>query len=124
MGNRWNTQRRAFWRTVSRSADSMREWGERNVARMRTGRAPQLPNAEGEMESVELSHEPTARRAGGTRVIPRTPEQHSRVDPFRHLGGAKPGTPEAPLGVPEMPMVSEMPVTPELPVVELRIFIP
>lgn len=66
---------------------AVRKWGTSNVERMRRGLAPQRYNPrKGGMESMDLSHEPIPRRAGGTRVVPRWPEDHAAVDPFRRPG--------------------------------------
>jgi len=35
---------------------------------------------------MELSHEPIPARDGGTEFVPRWPEDHARVDPYRHPG--------------------------------------
>ena len=54
---------------------------------MRKGRAPQRYNADkGGMESMELSHEPIPFRDGGTKFVPRWPQDHAAVDPYRHPG--------------------------------------
>ena len=38
------------------------------------------------MESMELSHEPIPARDGGTQVVPRWPQDHGAIGPFRHPG--------------------------------------
>jgi hypothetical protein len=38
------------------------------------------------MESMELSHEPIPFRDGGTEFVPRWPQDHAAVDPFRFPG--------------------------------------
>jgi hypothetical protein len=40
----------------------------------------------GGMESMELSHEPIPFRDGGTEFVPRWPQDHAAVDPFRFPG--------------------------------------
>lgn len=58
-----------------------------NLARMQKGLAPQRFNfAKGGWESMELSHEPIPYRDGGTAVVPRWPQEHAAVDPFRYPG--------------------------------------
>jgi hypothetical protein len=42
-------------------------------------------NEYGEIETMELSHEPVPLRDGGKEVTPRWPPDHARVDPFRKL---------------------------------------
>lgn len=54
---------------------------------MRKGGAPQRYNADkGGMESMELSHEPVPARNGGKDFVPRWPQDHAAVDPFRRPG--------------------------------------
>ena len=86
-GRSWSAQRQAFWKEVSKMPDVAEKWAKENIDRMRTGRAPRLPNKAGESQSAELSHEPVPQREGGTQVVPRTPDQHASVDYFRRLGG-------------------------------------
>lgn len=48
---------------------------------------PQRYNRDkGGLESMELSHEPIPYRDGGKNVIPRWPQDHANVDPFRFPG--------------------------------------
>lgn len=54
---------------------------------MRRGLAPQRYNADkGGLESMELSHEPIPISRAGTNVVPRWPQDHAAVDPFRFPG--------------------------------------
>jgi hypothetical protein len=54
---------------------------------MSRGLAPQRDNRDkGGMESMGLSHEPSPYRDGGTAVIPRWPQDHAAVDPYRFAG--------------------------------------
>ncbi len=58
-----------------------------NLARMRAGNAPQRFNPDkGGTESMELSHEPIPARDGGTQFVPRWPQDHAAVDPYRRPG--------------------------------------
>jgi hypothetical protein len=53
----------------------------------RAGAPPQRFNPDkGGMESMELSHEPIPFRNGGTSFVPRWPQDHAAVDPFRRPG--------------------------------------
>jgi filamentous hemagglutinin len=61
--------------------------GVENLARMRTGRAPQRFNPDkAGMEFMELSHEPIPARHGGRGLVPRWPQDHAAVDPYRRTG--------------------------------------
>ncbi len=54
---------------------------------MTQGRAPQKYNADkGGIESMELSHEPIPYRNAGRAFVPRWPQEHAAVDPFRRPG--------------------------------------
>jgi len=54
---------------------------------MKKGYAPQRYSPDkGGMESMELSHEPIPRRDGGKDFVPRWPQDHAEVDPYRHPG--------------------------------------
>ena len=55
--------------------------------RMQRGLPPQRFNqAKGGLESMELSHEPIPFRNGGTNLVPRWPQDHAALDPFRFPG--------------------------------------
>jgi hypothetical protein len=74
-------------KNVANDSEAAAQWDETNLARMRTGRAPQRFNPDkGGTESMELSHEPVPFRDGGRDVVPRWPQDHAAVDPFRHPG--------------------------------------
>jgi len=54
---------------------------------MKDGLAPQRYNPDkGGMESMELSHEPVPARDGGKEFVPRWPQDHATVDPYRRPG--------------------------------------
>lgn len=54
---------------------------------MKKGNAPQRYNPDkGGMESMELSHEPIPQRDGGKDFVPRWPQDHAEVDPYRRPG--------------------------------------
>lgn len=83
----WTTVRTRFWKNQANATDVAKKWGAENIERMRKGRAPQRYNADkGGMESMELSHEPIPFRDGGKKFVPRWPQDHAAVDPFRHPG--------------------------------------
>jgi hypothetical protein len=88
-GRSWSTQRRAFWKAEAASEEAVTRWGAENVERMGSGRAAQYRDAKGSVRSVELDHTPVPQREGGTRVVPKTREQHAQDDPFRRLGGSQ-----------------------------------
>lgn len=83
----WSTIRGRTWK--NEAADPEFEGYSRtpdNIARMKAGKAPQRFNfKKGGMESMELSHEPVPQRDGGTEFVPRWPEDHAAIDPFRHI---------------------------------------
>ncbi|WP_237662893.1 hypothetical protein [Sutcliffiella horikoshii] len=83
----WNTVRSRYWKNEAASANAIKKYGAENVARMKKGNAPQRYNPDkGGMESKELSHEPIPKRDGGKDFVPRWPQDHAKVDPFRRPG--------------------------------------
>jgi hypothetical protein len=83
----WSTVRGRYWKNAAEDPAQAAQWDAANLARMRTGRAPQRFNPDkGGMESMELSHEPIPARLGGRGLVPRWPQDHAAVDPFRHPG--------------------------------------
>ncbi len=83
----WTTVRTRFWKNESTMPSAANKYGAENVERMAKGRAPQRYNADkGGIESMELSHEPIPFRGGGKDFIPRWPQDHAAVDPFRRPG--------------------------------------
>lgn len=83
----WTTVRTRFWKNEAATEGAAEKYGTDNISRMQTGRAPQRFNQEkAGMESMELSHEPIPRRDGGTEFVPRWPQDHAKVDSFRHPG--------------------------------------
>lgn len=78
--------RARFWKNEAANPQ-YGTWTESQLARMRTGRAPQRYNPDkGGMESMDLSHEPIPYRDGGTSIIPRWPQDHAAIDPYRYPG--------------------------------------
>lgn len=83
----WSTVRSRFWKNSAADSKTAGQWDEGNLARMQSGRAPQRFNPDkGGMESMELSHEPIPFRNGGRDFVPRWPQDHAAVDPFRFPG--------------------------------------
>ena len=81
-----DAQRRAAWKAIYEDPNSGLTEAERAQIKARGWRGPQRPNADtGEMETMELSHEPVPLRDGGTEVVPRWPDEHAAVDPHRQL---------------------------------------
>ncbi|CAI9389581.1 RHS repeat-associated core domain-containing protein [Microbacterium sp. T2.11-28] len=82
----WSTVRSRFWKNEAANPQHG-VWTESQLVRMKAGGAPQRYNPDkGGIESMELSHEPIPRRDGGIDVVPRWPQDHAAVDPFRHPG--------------------------------------
>jgi hypothetical protein len=82
----WSTVRARFWKNEAANPQ-YGSWSEENPARMERGLAPQRYNPDkGGWESMELSHEPIPYRNGGTDVIPRWPQEHAAIDPYRYPG--------------------------------------
>ena len=80
-----DAQRRAAWKRLAEDPNSGLSAAERAQIKARGNRAPQRVNEYGELETMELSHEPTPLRARGTEVVPRWPKDHAAVDPDRRL---------------------------------------
>lgn len=80
------TVTRREWKNEAR-APTRSDFTAADIARMRRGQAPQRYNPDkGGIESMERSHEPVPRRDGGTLTVPRWPQEHAAVDPFRRPG--------------------------------------
>jgi filamentous hemagglutinin len=83
----WSAVRSRFWKNEAQSPGAAEKYGAENLDRMSNGLAPQRYNPDkGGMESMELSHEPVPARDGGTEFVPRWPQDHATVDPFRRPG--------------------------------------
>jgi exonuclease VII small subunit len=83
----WNTVRGRFWKNVAADPRQAAQWDAANLERMKQGLAPQRFNPDkGDVESMELSHEPVPKRDGGRDIVPRWPQDHAAVDPHRHPG--------------------------------------
>jgi RHS repeat-associated protein len=80
-----DAQRRSAWRRLEEDPRSGLTEAERTQIRTRGYRGPQRVNEYGEIETMELSHEPVNMRDGGTEVVPRWPRDHAAVDPHRYL---------------------------------------
>ena len=83
----WSAVRQRFWKNEATKTNSADLYGAENIDRMKKGLAPQRYNPDkGAMESMELSHEPIPFRNGGRDLVPRWPQDHAAVDPFRYAG--------------------------------------
>ncbi len=84
----WSTVRSRFWKNEAAAPGAGdRYGGTENVSRMQRGLAPQRYNVDkGGIEKMELSHEPIPQREGGKSFVPRWPQDHARVDPYRKPG--------------------------------------
>ncbi len=81
-----DAQRRAAWRKIAEDPNSPLTAEQRADVQARGWRGPQRVNPKtGELETMELSHEPVPLREGGKEVVPRWPEEHAAVDPHRQL---------------------------------------
>jgi hypothetical protein len=81
-----DAKRRAEWKRLAEDPNSGLSAAERAEIRARGWRGPQRKNMQtGELETMELSHEPVPLREGGTQVVPRWPDEHAAVDPLRKL---------------------------------------
>jgi RHS repeat-associated protein len=81
-----DAQRRAAWKKLAEDPSSPLDAQQRAQIEERGWRGPQRVNpTTGEIETMELSHEPVPLREGGMEVVPRWPEEHAAVDPHRHL---------------------------------------
>lgn len=79
--------RARFWKNEAARAGTTGQWSAANIERMRRSLAPQRFNYDkGGMESMELSHEPIPMRDGGRTLVPRWPQDHAAVDPYRRTG--------------------------------------
>jgi filamentous hemagglutinin len=83
----WNTVKSRYWKNEAAKPDAVDKYGAENAERMKKGNAPQRYNPDkGGMESMELSHEPIPKRDGGKEFVPRWPQEHAEVDPYRRPG--------------------------------------
>ncbi len=83
----WSTVRARFWKNEASKAEAGQKYSEANLLRMKRGLAPRRYNAEkGGLESMELSHEPIPQRDGGKAFVPRWPQEHALMDPYRRPG--------------------------------------
>jgi hypothetical protein len=80
-----DAQRRAAWKQLVEDPNSGLSAAERGQIKARGNRGPQRINEKGELETMELSHEPVPLRDGGKKVVPRWPSDHAAIDPHRRL---------------------------------------
>ncbi|MGC1273495.1 MAG: RHS repeat-associated core domain-containing protein [Planctomycetaceae bacterium] len=80
-----DSDRRKKWRDLVEDPNSPLTDAQRDEIINRGYRGPQRVNEYGELETLELSHEPIPLRDGGKDVVPRWPADHAAVDPHRQL---------------------------------------
>jgi hypothetical protein len=80
-----DAQRRAAWKRLAEDPNSGLTKAQRAEIKARGWRGPQRVNKFGEVETMELSHEPIPLRDAGTKVVPRWPDDHAAKDPHRKL---------------------------------------
>jgi hypothetical protein len=80
-----DAQRRAHWKRLAQDPNSQLTEAQRAEIEARGSRGPQRLNEFGEIETMELSHEPIPLREGGKDVVPRWPADHAATDPYRRL---------------------------------------
>jgi RHS repeat-associated protein len=81
----WSTVRARFWKNEALLHPELYEEG--NLARMQKGLAPQRINPNtGELESMELHHNPAQRDGGLFEFQKCWPDEHAAIDPYRNLG--------------------------------------
>ena len=82
---KWNTVRARHWKNRAHNAKPG-EFNESNLARMKKGRAPQQINEKGELESMELHHDPPQREGGLFDFEEVWPDEHALKDKHRKTG--------------------------------------
>jgi hypothetical protein len=80
-----DAQRRANWKRLAQDPTSPLTTAQRAEIKTRGWRGPQRLNEFGELETMELSHEPIPLLKGGKKVVPRWPADHAAIDPHRQL---------------------------------------
>ncbi len=83
-----DADRRKAWRNLADDPNSPLTDDERQEVRDRGNGGPRRINPwTGELETMELSHEPVPLRDGGKDVAPTLPDDHATIDPYRRLAG-------------------------------------
>ncbi|MBS0651034.1 MAG: hypothetical protein JSR93_07730, partial [Verrucomicrobia bacterium] len=86
---KWSTVRQRHWKNRAEWAKSNPNspYGEDNIHRMENGLAPQRLNVKtGQLEKMELHHDPAQRDGGLFDFIEVWPEEHAQLDPKRFIG--------------------------------------
>jgi len=86
---KWSTVRQRHWKNRAEWAksNSNSPYGEDNIRRMENGLAPQRVNVKtGQLEKMELHHDPAQRDGGLFDFIEVWPEEHAQLDPKRFIG--------------------------------------
>jgi hypothetical protein len=77
--------RQRFWKNEALQHPD--KYSPENLQRLQKGLAPQRKNpTTGEIESMELHHDPPRREGGLFDVKPYWPDDHAAIDPYRHTG--------------------------------------
>lgn len=84
---KWSTVRQRYWKNKAEWAKANPgKYTETQVERMEKGLAPQRINTStGELESIELHHDPAQRDGGLFDFVEVWPEEHAKIDPKRYL---------------------------------------
>ncbi|HEY9109650.1 MAG TPA: LysM domain-containing protein, partial [Roseateles sp.] len=80
-----DSDRRREWKRIANDPNSRLDQAQRDEVKARGWRGPQRLNDYGEIETMELSHEPIPLRDGGKNVEPKWPDEHAAVDKHRKL---------------------------------------
>jgi filamentous hemagglutinin len=80
-----DARRRACWKQLAQDPNSPLTAAQRAEIKARGWRGPQRLNEFGELETMELSHEPIPLRDRGKEVVPRWLADHAAIDPHRQL---------------------------------------
>jgi len=81
-----STVRRREWKNEADNP-TRPDFTPTDIDRMQEGKPPQRYNPEKpSVESMERSHEPIPKREGGTVTVPKWPQEHAEVDPYRRPG--------------------------------------
>jgi len=83
--SRSDSERRKNWKAIAEDPNSPLDAAQRCEVKNRGWRGPQRINSAGELETMELSHEPIPFRDGGIKVVPRWPADHAARDQYRRL---------------------------------------
>ncbi len=85
---KWSTVRKRYWKNeaLAQKINPTKSYSEENLKRMEKGLAPQR-KVNGQVESMELHHDPAQKDGGLFDFVEVWPDQHAKLDPNRILGG-------------------------------------